>query len=457
MSAAPATGPTILSTPLLAIVTVVALGLATTAPLYSLILFDLTLIQIVDFWVLGGIRFDPSDLILAFIALTMMLRVRFSPIEVVRKLPYLVPWLALGILMTLSYVYSPINERNLTDPVRIAYQVYRYCWKPLLYFPICLLFLRDLRQARHAWMAILLGADVCAADSVWQGYNGVSVPSGPFGTGNELAAVLVVPLIVAISGVVFPTSRYQALFSGASALLLARALLFSGSRGGMVSAIAGAGILGGFALLTSAGRNRILKLVPVGLVGLTMLVAIRPDILDRPTVRHAATLFEGTRTANMQWRITQRWPHFFQIAMDNPVLGTGSYVDMMLSDDANTPHNGYLSLAVKHGFPVLGLFLFFMLRMMLNCLSAFRRSKILDEKIFYLTLAASMLGVAIHNIVDTTLTNNLILKYFWMFCALGAAYHHLWQPSEAGARSGRTAGTGRRLTPGMVTSAPPSG
>ncbi len=434
----PATSaPPILSTPLLGIFATTALGLAAVAPLYALVLFDLTLAPIVGYWVLGAIRIDPSDLILGCLALGLLLRASFSPIDVIRRLPYFIPWLAMGVFITLSYVYSPDNSHNLTDPVRIVYQVYRYCWKPLLFYPICLLLLSELRQARNAWLAILVGADLCAAHGVWQGYNGFHEPPGPFETGNELAAVLVVPIVVAVSGLLFPASRLQWLFSGASVVLIARAILFSASRGGMVSAIVGSGVLAGLAMFTSVGRNRILKMVPVGIISVVALFALRPDLLDRPTIRHAFTLFEGTRTANVQWRMTERWPHFFRIAVDNPIVGTGSYVDASLGDDANTPHNGYLALAVKYGFPVLGLYLFFILRLLLNCRRAFRRSSQVDERLFYLTLAAAILGLATHNIVETTLVNSVIQKYFWMFCALGAASVHLRQAANEPAASTR--------------------
>ncbi len=442
------TPPPILSTPLLAIVVTVALGLAAVAPLYYLVLFDLSMVPILGYWVLGGIRVDPSDLVLVFFAMAMLTRASFSPLEVARRLPYLLPWLALGIFMTLSYVYSPENQQNLTDPVRVIYQVYRYCWKPLLFYPICLLVLRDLRQARHTWTAILVGGDICAALAVKQGYAGVSEPPGPFQTGNELAAVLVIPFVVAVSGLIFPTSRFQWLLSTGSVLLIARAILFSASRGGMVSVMVGAGVLSCFALLTAAGRARILKLIPVAVVAVLALLAVRPDILDRPTVRHASTLFQGTRTANIQWRMTERWPHFFRIAVDNPVLGIGTYVDKTLSKDANTPHSGYLALAVKYGFPALGLFLFFILSLIRDCLLAFRRSPVMDERIFFLTLAAAVLGLATHNIIETTLTSNVILKFFWTFCALGAAYNHLWQPTGGAEHDQKAIAAKPGLTPG---------
>lgn len=425
-------GPLVMSKPFLVVLALIALGLAGFAPLYSLLLFDLTLVPVLGFWVIGGIRFDPGDLVFGCIVVGLLTRVSLSPFEIARKTPYFLAWLLLGTFMTLSYVNSPVNAHNLTDPVRVAYQVYRYCWKPLLYYPLCLLLVRDLKQARHVWTAILIGGNLCAIQAVWQGYIGRSVPSGPFETGNTLAAALLVPSIVAVSGLVFPTSRAHWIFSTASSLLIARAVLFSGSRGGMVAMMAGAGALGLFALWTTVGRRRILKLVPVGVLSLLTLIAVRPDVVDRPTVQHAFSLFEGTRAANMQWRMNHRWPHFIRIAVANPVIGTGTYTDTTLSKDANTPHNGYIALAVKYGFPVLVLLLYFILRLMLNCLSAFRRATSFDERIFYLTLAAATLGLAIHNLVETTFADNLILKYFWLFCAFAAARRRLWPAAETG-------------------------
>ncbi len=444
--------PTMPPIELLIAVAAAALSLALLAPFHVLVAFDLALVFIVDYWELGGVSFDPTDVILFSLGLAIVARGRFSPRRLIAEIPYLLPWLALGTFTTLSYLYSPLNAENLTDPVRIAYQVYRYCWKPLLYYPICLLVLRDLRQARHAWTAILVGGNVCAGHAVLQGYGGiVHEPPGPFGTGNELAAVLIVPFVVATAGVLFPVSRFQWLFSVASVALIARAVLFSASRGGMVSMMAAAGLLGGFTALTTTGRRRLLRLAPAAALAPLVLIAVRPDVLDRPTVQHAFTLFEGSKTANMQWRIKQRWPHFLRIAVANPVLGTGTYVDETLSKDANTPHNGYLSLAVKYGFPMLALFLFFLLQSMGNFLRSFRRASDLDERFFHLTLGAAVFGVATHNLVETTWTMSVIQKYFWMFCALGAAYVHVWKTGEDRAERKPVASGPPSLVPARLT------
>ncbi len=400
------------------------------APFYTLVFFDLCLIRIVEPWYLGGTLVDPSDLFVASFGLAILLRARFSPRTLLTQIPYLIPWLMLGTVLSLSYVASPENAENLTSPVRVAYQVYRYCWKGLLYYPICLIVLRSLKHARITFAACVLGANLCAAQAVYQGYTGVSEPPGPFVTGNGLAAVLAVPFILSLSGILFPASRLHWLFSGASFVLMMRAILFSASRGGMVSVTAAAGVLGAIAFLIPSGRKRIFRVLPIAILASILLLLARPDLLERPTVKHAMTVSEGSKTANMQWRIQERWPHFIDIALDNPWLGTGTYIDKSLSQKANTPHNGYIAVAVKYGLIAFGLFLFFLLRLLRDCFLAFRRSSRFDERMFFLTLASAMVGLMTHNLVETTWLDPVVLRYFWLICALVAGYVHVWDPSS---------------------------
>ncbi len=425
-----------------------ALLLIVLAPFYGLVMLDLVMVPIVEPWYFGNTLFDPSDLMIVCFGLALVLRGKFSPALLFKNAPYFTTWLLLGIVLCVSYLASPLNAEALTNPARAGYQLYRYCFKLLLYYPICLLVLRDLRSVRIVLIAAVVGADLCAAKAIFQGYRGDFEPPGPFDTGNELAAVLIVPFIVALAGLIFPTSLKHRLFSGASLVLMTRAVLFSASRGGMVAIIAAAGFFGALAFLLPEGRRRLIKLAPWVAAAPLLLLVIRPDLLNRPTVQHAITLTEGHKTANMQWRILERWPHFIAIAMDHPLLGTGTYIDESLSLKANTPHNGYIAIAVKYGFIALALFLLFIYRVLRDCLRIYRRSSNLEDRVFFLMFAAAIVGLVMHNLVETTWPENIIMKYFWMISAVSAAYTHLWRtsdPATPSKRSSWAAGSKPRL------------
>ncbi|MEM7586076.1 MAG: O-antigen ligase family protein [Acidobacteriota bacterium] len=410
---------------------VLALVLVVLAPLYSLVMWDLLMVPIVEPWYFGNTLFDPSDLVIVWFGAAVVLRGRLSPSNLIKNMPYLATWLLLGIMLCVSYLASPLNAEALTNPARAGYQLYRYCFKLLLYYPICLLVLRDLRSVRIALLAMVVGANICAAEAVVQGYSGAFEPPGPFDTGNELAAVLIVPFMVALSGLMFPLSFLHRVFSGASVLLMARAILFSASRGGMVSLIAACGFFGALAFLLPGSRRKMIKLIPAALAAPVLLLIVRPDLLERPTVRHAVSLTDGHKDGNMQWRIKERWPHFIAIAMEHPLLGTGTYIDESLSKRANTPHNGYIAMSVKYGFITTGLFLLFVYRVFRDSLRVYRRSPDLEHRVFFLTFAASIVGLMTHNIVETTWVEPIIMKYFWLMTAVTAAYTYLWQGDEA--------------------------
>ncbi len=44
-------------------------------------------------------------------------------------------------------------------------------------------------------------------------------------------------------------------------------------------------------------------------------MAIKPDVLDRPTVRRAFTIGNPMEENTMQWRINNRWGFFWEKAL----------------------------------------------------------------------------------------------------------------------------------------------
>jgi uncharacterized membrane protein YhaH (DUF805 family) len=112
---------------------------------------------------------------------------------------------------------------------------------------------------------------------------------------------------------------------------------------------------------------------------------------------------------------------FIAKAWENPILGSGTAVDTGLGDSANTPHNGYISMAVVYGFPVPILYIYFGYRQIMNCLLTLRRSRDLKKKIWAISVTGPVIGILLHNLIESTFTAlPLLLSYYWMMCALGA-------------------------------------
>ena len=83
---------------------------------------------------------------------------------------------------------------------------------------------------------------------------------------------------------------------------------------------------------------------------------------------------------------------------------TGTAVDESLGDAANTPHNGYIALAVRYGFPVALLYVFFGFGAFANGLRTFRKTRLTRLRLFAITLASPMIGILAHNMIESTIT-----------------------------------------------------
>jgi len=423
------------SLPLLGIVVGVGFLLALFAPFYVLLCWTLLLSYFQGFWSMGGIRFDINDIMIGCVIFSLLLRGRPMKRES-KKIPYLVPWLLLGMLLSVAYLLAPQNQDNLTDPFRIGYQLYRYCWKPMIYYPLVVVLVRDPKHLSIVVGCLVVGAGACGVDAVYQGYNGWDVSSGPFGHGNALASVLVTPLVFCCALATFSRSIPQRLFSLFAAGILARGLLFSQSRAGLASVILSLGFFGFWAIFLQAGRKRLVQVVPLAVLGLLALVALNPDILQRKSVQHAISVTDGTSASTMQWRMVERWPHFIGLAMEKPFFGTGTAVDRNLGDRANTPHNGYIALAVRFGFPVAFLYIFFGAQAILNGVRAFLSYRVTRLKLFSIMSASPLIGIMAHNMIESTITAQALLQnFFWTLCAFCALARHapeqLTTPQEA--------------------------
>ena len=386
-------------------------------PIWWLLLFDQLQISYFGTWVLGTLRLTPMDLMVLLVFAGLLLRGR-TQARKLAKLDLLWPWIVLGILLSISYVVAPINQRTLTDPIRYVYQVLVYCWRPILYFPICVMLVRSPKRAYICTYFVMIAALIVSYQAIRQGYAGMSSAPGPFKTGNQLGGVLIIPTVLAFCGALMPRDRFQMFFCAGSLVIFLRAFLFCGSRGGQMATAAGFAFFGGLLVLRHVGRQRLKFLSPFAAAGLIAVLPLVPIILARPTIAHAASVTEGSKASTMQWRMQQRWPHFWAIALDHPLFGIGTAVDTRLGKTANTPHNGFLSMLVTYGFPAFFLIVFFAFRTIYNGLLVFLHAPNPDHKIFGLTMAAATAGILVHQMVEVTLTAPFTFKVFWLMVAV---------------------------------------
>jgi O-Antigen ligase len=333
-----------------------AVLLALAAPFQALLMFDLVLAFLPGNWLIGGVRVDPGDLAIGGLLLAAVLRGRFAAGD--RSLLRTAGtwlWLALGVALCVAYLQAPDNQAILTGPLRIGYQLYRYCWKPILYFPLAALLLGDVGRTWLVLDAVLVGGDVCAAMALPQGLHGLRA-QGPFDSPNTLGAVLIVPLLIAVAGLISEQGRTRKLLYLASLLLLGRVMLYCGSRGALMAACLGTAVLLWQSLRHGTGRRRLRHLAPWAFAAAAVTIAVHPSVLNGPNVQRFLTLAHPMEEETFRWRMTQRWPHFWAKVEAHPWVGVGTYVDARLGTTANTPHNGYLAIAVMSGLPALALY-----------------------------------------------------------------------------------------------------
>ena len=400
------------------VVVLVVAGLAVPAEPLTLLAASPVLAPFSEEWQLGGVWVDSSDLVLAALAVVLFLRpAAFRPRA---RVPGFGAWFALGLLACAAYVTAEQNQQYITDPVRLAYQLYRYCWKPLLFYPLAMMLLRDRADFERVLVASILGAVLGSTSAISQGYAGLRA-AGSFGGPNALGGALILPLMACSLWLVEPPSRRARCLCGMAMLLMVRALLFSGSRGAM------AGVLGGGVLVsglraTSRGRQRIRQLATVAMLILVGITLLRGNPLERPTVKRfvAADAEEEEQGSTLQWLGEQRWPHFLEQVQSHPWLGVGTDIDLSLGDSGNTPHNGYLSIAVTNGVPALILFLLLVAASLREAWFASRHAREEWQRPMAVAISAALVGVLVHNLVDSTFMFPPILQGFWMVAAIAA-------------------------------------
>ena len=412
-----------LSPGLLAILAPLLIGGALFLPLHFVLLARYPLVVFPGLWEIGGVRFDPTDLVMAATVLGLVLRRQLATGLRDGGIPYLRSWLLLGFMASLAFVKAPMNEQYLGEPLRVAYQLFRYSWGLILFYPLCALLLTDRKKVETAALIVVMAGDLCGLKAIPQGYSGMLANSF-FHTGNAFVGALMIPFVLSAAMLLRGNQRTPLrLFYLISFLVMGRAILFTGSRGGVLASLAAFSVLAGCLFLRSDLRPRLFRGMAAATLAVVVLLVLKPDVLERPTVKTALSAREGTQAGTMQWRFQHRWPHFIEIIKENPWFGTGSAVDGTLGERANTPHNGYLTIAVRSGIPVLLGYLLFAGRAIRDGMRSALRRSATDQNtgLLLLGLVAGLSGLLVHNLVDSTIRVGFAADLFWLICAVTAS------------------------------------
>jgi O-antigen ligase len=369
-------------------------------------------------WIIANTRIDPRDLILVALVVAVLLRPR--PMSF-RSVPYIGLWVVLGILTSIAYVHAPINQPNLTDPARIAYQIYRYCWKPILFYPLAYLLIGNDPKARADTVTgILISGVIVSIHASIQGY-GLEDPKAFFSGGNSMGGALLVPFVFALAGSLEGRSTRRVLLHLAALLIITRGIIFANSRGAFVATVAGVGAFMCLMLTWQIGRKAVARVIVSGVVFTVLLFIAVPNLLERPNIQHILTAIKGTSDSNFQWRATERWPVFMEKIEQHPWFGMGTNRDLSLSEAANTPHNGYLSLAVTYGIPAASVMVLFVVFGVVNSFRASRRTRQPRDRIFLLATTGGLTGMLVHNIVESTFMIPFVYDLAWVLTGITTA------------------------------------
>jgi hypothetical protein len=368
-----------------------------------------------DIWQVGGVLFDSFDLALGFIAVAIVVRGLPRGSSLKKSIPRLGVWLCLAAFLSAAYAVSPSGQQNMTDPIRIVYQLYRYAIRFAVLYPIACLLLNTPRKFDQVLTGIVVAADICALMSLRQGYGG-DMATGPFSTKNVLGSVLAVPAVLVFADIL--RGRHSP-FVLLSAALLARSALFAASRGAFAGILVGTATAWWF-MYHGRVRTRLVALTLAGTLAVTLGIVVKPDLMQRPTIAQFFTTFDPGQDT-LSWRIHERWPHFARRAMQRPWLGWGTDLDETLGPRANTSHNGYLALANNFGLPVLGFYLLFSIVALRDAWRVSWRGRDPDDRIRAAKIGGGLACILTHNLVDSVIMLPFAGGELWIFAAVAAS------------------------------------
>ncbi|MES1245323.1 MAG: putative O-glycosylation ligase, exosortase A system-associated [Acidobacteriota bacterium] len=264
------------------------------------------------------------------------------------------------VLMILLALWISVTVLTAALP-EMSKDVYGHYWKGILIAVLTTGLVRDRERFRTLVIVIAFSLGFLGAKRGLVGllHGGAQYNDGPGGfmkDNNSFALMLnmALPLLVGIA--VTDPRRWVRITAGAMAALTVPTILFTFSRGGLLTL----GLVGG--LLVWRSRHRWLLAGAMALA-LTGFAALLSGAMTEKYLQRAGTIGEYQQDASALGRINA-WKTSWYVFLDYPVLGVGpnnlAAVFERYSPEPgrfHVAHNAYFQLLAESGLPALLLFL----------------------------------------------------------------------------------------------------
>lgn len=236
---------------------------------------------------------------------------------------------------------------------------------------------------------------------------------------NGIGGFLILPGFLALSLGLYGSTLREKLFYRSSLFVHIVALWYVQSRGAVMAFFVGLicfGLVDGFLYR----KKGLVTLMLGSLLIVTTILVVKPDFGEKSGIKGSYTglVEDPTQVNTFQWRLKHRWPYFLEKVLSNPFLGVGEGSDRSLGKTGNTPHNGYLELAVTSGIPSLVVFLTFITIAMRKTLSVLKNCKDDFGSRLAIGMLCGMVAICIANIVDGHFLNRWVQPWIWVSISL---------------------------------------
>lgn len=325
---------------------------------------------------------------------------------------------------TFSLIYSPLSNN--------AFGLWKaYFFEPVFFFLILINVVRRREEILGVITSAAIGASGLSLVAIYQKFSGWHVPEPWTGLAvrrvtsffeypNALALYLV-PLVVIFIGLLLyrqklALNKWQTLVLGLAVLTGLPAIIFTKSEGAML------GLVIAVIFLAIAHPKRKI-LIP----GLVVLGAIASAVIfSRPEWRSSFWLAATWQENSSQVRLAL-WYGTLRLLAAHPILGSGLAGFPALYDQYRLarhtelllyPHNVFLNFWTEIGLLGLLAFLGLLKEFFSLVRKIFRQEKFSPTGVISLSLAAGMIALLVHGLVDVPYFKNDLSVEFWLIIGL---------------------------------------